>query len=103
MEGMMNFKQQELAERYFQTIRTQFSDVKFLGITESPEDPSDLWVNVLSSYDEDQEIALIEFAGNITIDLLVQYGYHISLMPRRSNAHLSQQFQWQQTSSPMVS
>lgn len=99
----MNFKQQELAEQYFQTIYTKFSDVQFLGITESPEDPTDLWVNVLSSYDDDQETDLIEFAGNITIDLLVQYGYHISLMPRHPNSHLVQQFQRQQTNYQMVS
>lgn len=79
---IINFKQQELIEELFQTVRGRFPEVELLNVTESPEDPKDLWVNILVPEDEDQEIALTELASEKTTDMLLDYGYHISIMPR---------------------
>lgn len=43
---MMNFKQKELVDRLFNAVKEKFPEMKFLKVTESPEDPADLWVNI---------------------------------------------------------
>ena len=81
---MMNFKQKELIDTFFQTVKAKFPEVELIDVTESPEDPSDLWVNVTAPDDEDREIAMTEFACDKTTDMLLDYGYHILIMPRHS-------------------
>lgn len=89
---MINFKQQELTEEYFRAIQNRFPEAELLKVTESPEDPNDLWVNIIFPEDEDRETELIEFAGNMTIDMLVRYGYHISAMPRNPDSSMVKMF-----------
>jgi len=79
---MINFKQEELIHSLFNAVRKKFPEVEFLNVTESPENPADLWVNITEPEDEDREIGLIEFACDKTVDILLDYGYHISVMPR---------------------
>ncbi|QTA92978.1 hypothetical protein [Desulfonema magnum] len=66
---------EELAEK--------FPDVRFADITESPENPDDLWINVTEPENEDREIELTEFFGDRTTDILMDYRYHIFVMPIR--------------------
>ena len=80
----MNFKQKELVETFFQTIKAEFTEVELIDVTESPEDPCDLWVNVTAPEDEDREIAMTEFACDKTTDMLLDYGYHILILPRHT-------------------
>jgi len=79
---MINFKQEELANELFFTIKKQFPEIELINYSESPEDPNDLWINITAPKDEDSEIALIEYAGDKTVDILTAYGYYISIMPR---------------------
>jgi len=79
---MINFKQEELIHGFFKSVKERFPEVEFLNVTESPENPADLWINITEPEDEDREIELIEFAGDKTTDILLDYGYYISLMPR---------------------
>ena len=83
-DTMMNFKQKELIDTFFQTVKAKFPEIEWLGVTESPEDPSDLWVNVTAPEDEDREIEMIELAGHKSTDVLLDYGYSILIMPRHS-------------------
>lgn len=53
-------------------------------MSRKPGKPSDLWVNVTAPDDEDREIAMTEFACDKTTDMLLDYGYHILIMPRHS-------------------
>jgi hypothetical protein len=85
---MINFKQKELIQEYFDALKAQFPEIEFLGVTESPEDPNDLWVNVIKPEDEEREIALIELAGIKTADILQNYGYYILIMPRSAKSEL---------------
>ncbi len=80
---MINFKQQELIQQLFQTVRGKYPEIEFLGVTESPEDPADLWINVSASAEEDQEIEMTEFASELSTNLLLEYGYLILIMPRQ--------------------
>ena len=77
---MINFKQEELARKLFSSLKHQFPEVSLINVTESPADPRAVWVNVTSPEDEDREIDLIEFAGEKTTDILLDYGYYISIM-----------------------
>ena len=40
---MINFKQQELIESLLQAVKEKYPEVEFINVTESPEDPADLW------------------------------------------------------------
>lgn len=82
---MINFKQEELVQELFKNVKTQFPEIELINVTESPEDPNDLWLNITAPQDEDREIELIRFAGDKTTDLLIKYGYDICVMPTNSN------------------
>ena len=60
---MINFKQQQLIDEYLKAIKETFPEVRFISVSESPEDPADLWLNVTTP-DEDREIELLEFTGD---------------------------------------
>ncbi len=81
---MMNFKQKELIDRLYNAVKEKFPEVSFLKVTESPEDPADLWVNITAPEDEEREIQLIEFSSDMTTDMLLDYGYLISIMTRKN-------------------
>lgn len=77
---MINFKQEDLARELFSSLKRKFPEVNLINISESPADSSAVWVNVTAPTDEDREIELIEFAGDKTTDILLDYGYYISIM-----------------------
>ena len=81
---MINFKQHELIDRLYQAVKEKYPEVEFMNVTESPEDPADLWINVTAPEDEDREIKLSTFANQISADILQDYGYLIFVMPRRN-------------------
>jgi len=80
---MMNFKQKELVEKLFNAVKEKFPEVELIKVTDGYEDPADLWVNVTAPEDEDREEEMIKFACDMTTDLLLDYGYYISIMPRK--------------------
>ncbi len=81
---MVNFKQKELIREFFHSIKKKFPEVEFVSVTEGPENPADLWINITEPDDEDREIKLSEFAGEKTTDMLLDYGYYITIMTRRN-------------------
>lgn len=83
---MINFKQEELIQDFLDDIKVKFPEVRFINVTESPEDPADLWINVTAPEDEDREDELLAFACNRTVDILEDYGYYLLLMPMQKKA-----------------
>jgi len=83
---MINFKQEELIEGLMDQIRERFPEVSLIKIVESCEDPESLWVKVTSPEDEDRELELRAFASDKVTDILLDYGYHILVMPMRKEA-----------------
>ncbi len=77
----INFKQQELIDRFIEALKENFPETEFVDVTESPENPNDLWINVTEVKDEDREIELIKFCGEKSADILMDYGYHMLVMP----------------------
>jgi len=74
---MMNLKQNELSQMLFEKLKRQFPELELVNITESTENPSHIWVNILMPEDEDREIEVREMASEISTDILLEYGYHI--------------------------
>ncbi len=79
----INFKQKELIDGLVEDLKEKFPEVRFVDITESPEDPNDLWINVTKMKDEDRLLELIDFCGEKSTDILMDYGYHMLVMPIR--------------------
>ncbi|MCP4105742.1 MAG: hypothetical protein GY749_09420 [Desulfobacteraceae bacterium] len=79
----INTKQQELIEGLLEDLKIHFPDIQFCDITESPENPNDLWINVTEPDDEDREIELMDFFSEKSTDILMDYGYHMLVMPIR--------------------
>ncbi len=55
---MINFKQQELVDKLFQSVKENFPEVELINVIESPEDTNDLWIKITEPEDEDREIEL---------------------------------------------
>ncbi len=87
---MFNDKQIELSNTLFDRLKSRFPEVNLVGITESAENPNHIWVNLVMPDDEDREIELREMAGEISTDILLDYGHHITTIsaqiPERSAA-----------------
>jgi len=77
----INFKQQELIDSLLKALKKNFPDVKFIDITESPENPNDLWIRVPDPEDDEKQLRLIKYFSRKTTDILMDYGYHILVMP----------------------
>jgi hypothetical protein len=76
----LNLKQQELVQGYIARIQERFPEVEFRYLTPSAEDPQDIWVHLLVPDNDDESIELGEFSAKMSIDILVDYGYSISIM-----------------------
>ncbi|NUO79897.1 hypothetical protein HUU05_07455 [candidate division KSB1 bacterium] len=83
---MINFKQEQLINEFMEAITEKFPEVELIEVTESPEDPADLWLNVTSPKEIDRKIALREFAAEKSTDILSDYGYLFLVMPRNNLA-----------------
>jgi hypothetical protein len=81
---MINFKQKEIIQRLFNTVKEKFPEIEFISVTEGPENPADYWINITAPADEEREDELIEFAGDKGTDILLDYGYYFLVMPRRN-------------------
>lgn len=80
MQTVFNFKQKELSHMLFDRLKEKFPEIRLTGITPGAEDPEDIWVNIIYPEDEDREIALRELAGEISSDILLDYGYSVSIV-----------------------
>ena len=82
---MINFKQQELIDNLFQVVKAKFPEIELINITRSPDDSSHIWINVTVPEDEDKQIELNEFAAEKGHDILLDYGYWISVIPDKKS------------------
>ncbi len=79
----INLKQRELILSLVEDLNRYFPDIKFFDVTESPENPNDLWINVSRPDDDDREMELTDFFSEKAADILMDYGYHMLVMPIR--------------------
>ncbi|QTA83112.1 Uncharacterized protein dnl_55060 [Desulfonema limicola] len=78
---MINFKQEELIEQLVNHIQQKYPEVQLIEVTESPEDSDSLWLIVTAPEDEDRESELITYSADKSMDILLDYGYHMLVMP----------------------
>jgi len=76
---MINFKQEELGRQLFDTLQARYPDLELVKITESMENPNHTWVNVVFPHDDERKGEIREVASEISMDLLLDYGSHITL------------------------
>jgi len=78
---MINLKQKDLIIKLIADIQKQFQEVQLVNVAPSPENPNDLWINVTWPKDEERQIELMEFSAEKGMDILLDYGYHMMVMP----------------------
>ena len=83
---IMNIKQQQLVHELFDAIQAQFPEITLLNVSSSPENPQDIWVNVTAPNDDAREGALLDIASERSLDILLEHGYSILIMPEHRSA-----------------
>jgi hypothetical protein len=81
---MINLKQKQLIDEMFQKAKEKYPEIVFKELTQSPDDPDHIWICIDPNMDEDKLLDFFDFAAELDIDTLVQYGYKISLMPNNN-------------------
>ncbi|MCP4661273.1 MAG: hypothetical protein GY856_38200 [bacterium] len=76
---MFNEKQVELSQMLFAKVKDRFPEVELVDITETAYNPSNIWVNITMPSDEDRLIELEDVSAEISTDILLDYGYHITI------------------------
>jgi hypothetical protein len=82
----INLKQQQLIEELFNKVKENYPEIVFKDLQVSPDDPEHIWINVISDMDEDREIEMNHYSASLEIDILMDYGYAISIMSENPNA-----------------
>ena len=76
---MTNLKQMGLSHQLFDRLKQQYQEIELVDIVESGIYLDHLWVNIIMPEDENREIEMRYLAANISIDMLIDYGYHITI------------------------
>jgi hypothetical protein len=69
----------ELSHQLFDTLKQQYPEIELVDIVESGVYPDHIWVNIIMPEDEDREINMRQLAAEVATDILVDYGYHITI------------------------
>ncbi len=77
----INHKQEELMDQLFQQVHERFPTITRQGIGVNPDDKEHLWVYIDAPLSDDEEVELMNYAGELTADILLGTGYWISLIP----------------------
>lgn len=82
----MNVKQEQLINELFEKVKQRFPEIELINLQVSPDDSEHIWINVLADMDEEREIELTDYASELAVDILIDYGYAISIMPENPNS-----------------
>jgi len=82
----INYKQKQLIDELFDNVKSKYSEIKYKHLEVSPDDPEHIWIIVEADMDEDKEIEMTHFAAELQNDILMEYGYAISIMAENPNA-----------------
>ncbi|MBM2816066.1 MAG: hypothetical protein HW421_2828 [Ignavibacteria bacterium] len=82
----INHKQQQLIDELFNKVKKRYPEIVFKDLQSSPEDPSDIWINIIADMDEDREIELRHYSAKLENEIFFKYGYEISIMPENPNS-----------------
>jgi hypothetical protein len=74
---MLNHKQIELSHMLFQKLKEKYPEIMLDRIDKSPENQDEIWVYITKPNNEDRQIGLYDMSGEISTDILLDYGYSI--------------------------
>jgi hypothetical protein len=77
----LNHKQEELIEQLVKEIEEKFSDIKFVETVPSPESVNTLWLRFTEPDNDDRFMEITDYAGERAMDILLDYGYHLVVLP----------------------
>ncbi len=81
----LNHKQEELIQDLVRDIEAQFPETRFVQVTTSPESERTLWIEFTKPEGDGRMLDIIEYAGPRVMDILLDYGYHMLVMPAEEN------------------
>lgn len=81
----LNHKQEQLIDELFSKVKSKYPEIIRKNLDVSPDDPDHIWINVIADMDEDKELEMAEFAAELEHDILMNFGYSISIMPENPN------------------
>lgn len=81
----LNQKQEELVNSLRNELETKFPEIKFVKIRPDIEIPNGVLLYFTEPENEDRLIAFGEYASDRTGDILLDYGFHITVMPVARN------------------
>jgi hypothetical protein len=81
----INQKQQKLIDKILERVKENYPEIVFKNLQRSPEDPRDIWINVIADMDEDREIELRHFSAKVGNEIFNKYGFDIFIMPENPN------------------
>lgn len=85
----LNHKQEELIAQLVKEIEEKFPEVHFVEVGPSPESENTLWLDFTKPDNEDRLAALIEYASDRAMDILLDYGYHFVVLPVVENGKVA--------------
>jgi len=77
----INHKQQQLIEELFNKVKEKFPEIVFKDLDTNPDDPEHIWINIIADMDDDREIELFHYSSGFEVEILMDYGYRISIIP----------------------
>ena len=81
----INYKQQELIEELFNTVKAKFPEIEFVGLGENPDYKDHILIKVVADMDDERRNDMREFAIDRAIEILDNYGYLFSVMQSNKN------------------
>jgi hypothetical protein len=81
VDSQIPAKSLRLAKELFDTVQVKFPTVAPLAIQQSPEYYDDVWIYVRLPDDEQMYDDFSSFTAELSIDILVQYGFQIIFLP----------------------
>ena len=85
----MNYKQEQLVEEMFDRVKEKYPEIVFKNLSVSPDDPDNIWINIIADMDEDRELELIHYCSSLECEIEEKYGYAISIMPENPQLMLA--------------
>jgi len=67
----------ELSHQLFDQLKAQFPEIELVSIGENRFQRDSIWVNITLPFNDNRNVALSELAGEISTDILMDYGYDI--------------------------
>lgn len=84
---ILNHVQERLIEELIDYARQKYPEIELGKITESPGSSNHIWVIIKGiDWNDDKAMDFMEHLAGKQEDILVEYGYPISLMPIRMSA-----------------